>query len=254
MIQDSNCGTDLEYERIEEYLCKLEEIAKNSDLKNMYLWPRTPDTKTHQDKIIERIGVSDWEDTNPVSRPYKVIKELKRLLKSKKIKETFSLVDITCGDAIVLSKVKKAFPYMHAYGVDCFKDRFETHQDCYKQGIKIYKGYIQDMFNRKLPENTKFDAAIMFNSYRGWRSADLKDYEKDLPDLADDYFANQVRFTFLTATKNQIKQLKKIGFSVKFLGNGEDDSLMIVITRNEPLFCNVIERIINYAKMKIYIK
>ena len=255
IIQNSKNNDEiLHYEIIENYLSELEEIAKNSDLKNMYLWPRTPDTKTHQDKIIERVGVSDWEDKNPLSRPYKVIKELSKLLENNKLQNNFSIVDITCGDAIVLSRVKNAFPNAYAYGVDCFKDKFETHQACYKQGIKIYNGYIQDMFNINLPEYVRFDVAVMFNSYRGWESADLRECEKNLPLLADEYFASQVRYTFLTATSNQIVQLKNKGFNVKFLGNGEDNSLMIVMSKSESLFNDLIEKFFNNVKMKLYIK
>ena len=108
----------------------------------MYLWPRTPDTKTHQEKISERVGATDYEVDKPISRSYKVLKALKALRKQNLIPCDFSLVDITCGDAIILSQIKRNFETSHAYGVDCFKDRFETHEGCYKQGIKIYCGYI----------------------------------------------------------------------------------------------------------------
>jgi hypothetical protein len=75
----------------------------------------------------------------------------------------------------------------------------------------------------------KFDSVIMLNTYRGWDQAKLKEGEIDLPELADKYFTENARFTFLTMTKSQINHFRRIGFFVKILGYGEWDSLLVVI-------------------------
>ena len=236
---------------LHRYLKYLEDKAKTSDLQEMYLWPRTLNVKLNdfQAKIMERVGASDYERNNPKSRSYKVIKTLQNLINKNYINENFSLIDITCGDAVVLSELKKAFPKMEAFGVDCFKDKFETHTACYKQGIYIYMGYIQHMFKENPPKN--FDCAIMFNTYRGWESADLREHEKDLPELADNYFKNNVKYTFLTATRDQIKQLIQKGFIINLIGKGEDNSLLFIMcnpthTKAKPLPNNIFQRIRNF--------
>lgn len=213
----------------EQYLTDLEERAKKSDLNDLYLWPRTPIAPDHQDKILERCGATDYEIENPKSRPYKVLNELKYMIENNMLKKDFSIVDITSGDTIVLWQVKKTFTDIFAYGVDCLKDKFSTHEEIYKSGVKIYEGYIQHMFTTPVKE--KFDIAIMFNAYRGWESADLRDCEKDLPQLADKWFEKNCRFTFLTAKLEKIKELEDKGFNIKIIGNGEDDSMMFVMSK-----------------------
>ena len=85
----------------------------------------------------------------------------------------------------------------------------------------------------------------MFNSYRGWENAQLSDKDKDLPRLADKFFLNNVKFTFLTATYSKIKEFKSVkGLNIKILGKGEDDSIMFVISKEK--ITNIFDKLANF--------
>jgi hypothetical protein len=81
------------------------------------------------------------------------------------------------------------------------------------------------------PPEIRFDVVIMLNTYRGWEHAQLRENEKNLPELADKYFTQSARYTILTVTQKQIKHFYKLCFHVKILGCGERDSIMISITK-----------------------
>jgi hypothetical protein len=216
---------------IDIYLTEIESLGRNSVFEKLYLWPNTPIQNNLQDEIIQKVGASDYEIANPVSRTNKVIKELKYLLKSGKICQNFSVLDIACGDAVLLTQIKNIYPNCNAYGIDCNKDKFETHKTAYNVGCKIFCGYIQHLFEPQETYKIKFDVVIMFNTYRGWEHAQLRDDEKNLPGLADEYFVKNAQYTILTATRTQIEHFNQLGFFVKILGYGEYNSIMIIISK-----------------------
>lgn len=215
-----------------EFLAEVEAAGVDSDLSDFYLWPRTPIGKEIQDRIRQRIGVSDYDLSSRSSRPSQIIRFVRRLLKLGSIQPAASILDIACGDAIVLWQIKKAFPLLECYGVDCNKGMFESHIQVEAEGAKLYRGFIQHLFEKAI--QVPFDIVLMLNTYRGWNSADLRGAEKNLPNLADDWFLRHARYIVVTATPSQIEHLKAIGFSTVSLGRGEDDSEMICASK-EPL-------------------
>jgi hypothetical protein len=210
-----------------KYLEDLEQVDSKLNPDDYYLWPRTP-IENIQEKIIQRVGVSDYDVRNPCSRPAIIIRQIRELIKYGFIGEDFSVIDICCGDAIVLWQIKKAFPLSFCYGVDLNKGKFSMHNIVQRDGVRIYKVFIQHLF-RKDPD-IPFDLALMLNTYRGWESADLREHERDLPKLADEWFKRNAKFTILTATTSQIESLRQLGFKVKIIGRGEDNSRMICIS------------------------
>ncbi|HMY54783.1 MAG TPA: class I SAM-dependent methyltransferase [Candidatus Obscuribacter sp.] len=216
----------------DEFLTEVETAGDGCDLIDLYLWPRTPIGNEIQEKIKQRVGVNDYALSSRHSRPSQIIRFLRRLLKHGSIQPTASILDVACGDAIVLWQLKKAFPLSECYGVDCNKGQFESHKLVQQEGTKLYRGFIQHLFSRSL--RAPFDIVLMLNTYRGWDSADLRVVDKNLPSLADDWFLRHARYVVLTATASQVERLRTIGFSTLFLGPGEDDSLMICASK-EPL-------------------
>jgi hypothetical protein len=210
-----------------DYLRRLEQAAQGCVPEDFYLWPRTPLGHDHQSKIVERVGVSDHSVHNSYSRPALIIAALQRV--RNQIPEDFSILDIACGDAIVLWQVKKAFPHSHCYGLDSNKGKFGTHNMVQRDGVELFNAFIQHLFASAPP--MPFDVALMLNSYRGWESADLREHERDLPQAADAWFAQNARYTIITATGPQIRQLKQCGFLVTRLGRGEDNSKMVCISK-----------------------
>jgi transposase-like protein len=56
--------------------------------------------------------------------------------------------------------------------------------------------------------------------------------ERDLPLLADAWFAKNARYTILTATKPQVRRLKQVGFALARMGRSEDNSTMVCISKS----------------------
>jgi len=56
--------------------------------------------------------------------------------------------------------------------------------------------------------------------------------ERDLPLLADAWFARNAGYTILTVTAPQVRCLKRLGLVVVRLGVGEDNSTMVCISKS----------------------
>ena len=210
----------------EKYLEGLEKAASENHVKDFYLWPRTPISNI-QAEIWQRCEVSDWLLSNPESRSYKVVRTINDLMCNRLIPENFKLLDICCGDAVILWQVKRCFPFADTFGFDLNAGRLATHPMVISQGVKLFRSTIQRLF-RSAP-SLPFDVCIMLNTYRGWEAADLNDDEKWLPSSAHAWFAVHSQFTILTVSDEQIDELKDAGFWVTDIGAGEDDSRMILI-------------------------
>jgi hypothetical protein len=214
------------------YLRKIEELGVGSEYESLYLWPRTPLTPDHQEVIAKRVGADDYAVDDPRSRSAMIIRKLRELTDGADapLPQDARVVDLACGDAVVLWQVKKALPQLSCFGVDCNKGVFATNASAEEEGVELYSGYLQHVFAEAPPE--PFDLTMMLNTYRGWESADLRDSERDLPQLADAWFAEHSRYTIVTATEAQIKRLRRQGWRVEELGKGEDVSTMICLSRD----------------------
>ncbi len=215
------------------YLGGIEEMGVDSEYEDLYLWPRTPLNPDLQDVIARRVGVDDFEVQDPRSRSAMIVTRLRELIDDPAagMRDDFRLVDVACGDAVVLWQIKKAFPRADCHGVDCNKGVFSTHAQAMAEGVLLHKGYLQHLFVRSPPDGHRFDMALMLNTYRGWESADLRESERDLPEQADAWFARNSRFVVVTATRAQITRLRREGWFVAELGKGEDESIMICASR-----------------------
>lgn len=118
------------------------------------------------------------------------------------IVDEFSILDFPCGDAIVLWQVKTSFPLANCYGIDCNKGAFVTHNMVQQDGVSQYRGFLQQLFVTHPRE--PFDLVVMLNTYRGSRSAHLREHEANLPELADAWFAGNAKFKVVTTTNTQV--------------------------------------------------
>ena len=210
------------------YLERLEQLAGRGKAEDFYLWPRTP-IENIQTKIQERVGVTDYEVGAPISRPAMIIRFVERLSQRGLLPRAFSVLDIACGDGIVLWQIHKAFPESACYGVDCNKGEFPAHSMVERDGVRLYKGYIQHLF--KKDSEQPFDIVLMLNTYRDWKAADLRGHEIDLPDLANRWFERNGSYVILTTERQGYEQLKRLGFSIRTLGKGEDRSNLVCASK-----------------------
>ena len=209
--------------------------AEQNGTEEHYLWPRTA-IGNLQAEAWQRVGVSDWLADDPRSRPSQIILALREMVRNRLIPESFSVIDICCGDALVLWQIKRAFPFSDCYGADINAGSLDTHSMVSGSGVHLYRTTIQRLFkplgttwNKRPDDWIQFDIAIMLNTYRGWQSADLKDDEAWLPRAADDWFKYRAKFTILTIDDGQRQKLKDNGFWVADIGHGEDNSKMVLL-------------------------
>jgi hypothetical protein len=210
-----------------DYLGRLEQQARQAARDDYYLWPRTPIGDEIQQRIVQRVGVSDYDLADTRSRPALILKELSRRQSARRLGERFHLLDIACGDAVVLWQIKKALPQTECYGLDCNKGAFPAHRTVEGDGVRLYQGFIQHLLAERPDE--PFDVVLMLNTYRGWESADLREHERDLEQRSDAWFEANARCVIVTATEGQVRRWRQRGFPVQVLGKGEDASTLIWI-------------------------
>lgn len=214
-----------------QYLGRLEELANAENVADLYLWPRTPINDGIQNKIQQRVGATDYEILDSISRPATIIRFLRRLFAEGLIGSHFSVLDIACGDGIVLWQIRKSFLQAVCSGVDCNKGNFPAHSRVQSDGVRLYKGYIQHLF--QADPDTPFDVVLMLNTYRDWKSADLRPHEVNLPERANRWFEKNANYVFLTVEKAGYDELQRRGFHIRMLGKGEDRSNLVCVSKQK---------------------
>ena len=209
----------------------LEKQFAAADAEGAYLWPRTP-IHDIQSKIKQRVGAGDREVDEPRSRPALILWQIAVLQGAGLLPAAFSVLDIACGDALVLLQIKNAHPAAACFGADFHAGGIDTHAEVSAAGVGLHRALIQHLF--RAPIAPPFDLVLMLNTYRGWESADLKPEDRDLPALADAWLRDNARFAILTVTESQTKHFQELGFNLQRIGPGEDNSIMVCLSR-EPL-------------------
>ncbi len=213
------------------WFAALEKQFAAADAEGAYLWPRTP-IHDIQSKIKQRVGAGDREVAAPRSRPALILRQIAALQGAGVLPAAFSVLDIACGDALVLLQIKKTHPSAVCFGADFHAGGIDTHAEVSTAGVGLHRTLIQHLF--RAPVAPPFDLVLMLNTYRGWESADLKPEDRDLPALADAWLRDHARFAILTVTESQTKHFRDLGFHLQRIGPGEDHSIMVCLSR-EPL-------------------
>jgi hypothetical protein len=185
-----------------------------------YLWPDTP-LQTIQTRIKIRVGADDTEIDNPASRTYRIIAALRA------IKPT-TILDICCGDALILTAIKLALPDVACYGVDINAGAIPGNREAHATGVKLYRVALQLLVEHTPPQ--LFGVTMMLNTYRGWKDARLRQGEEGLPERVTTWLANSSVRSVLTVNPWQFKTLAGIHY-IQDIGPGEGDkSRLVVVT------------------------
>ena len=225
------CDIVLNRTSVRNFFTELEDKASKVKFEDMYLWPNTPPPPdTHQNKIIERVGVSDYDTDDSRSRSHLIINFIDNLIKAGLISPYFTLADLCGGDAIIGTKIKEHYPQAEIIVQDCFKGKFSSHEKAAQTGVKLYGGFLQHLIEKNL-SGCKLDIVMMLNTFRGWQSAKLRAHEKDLPNQTLTWLETNAEFFIVTATDDQIEMLEKSDLKIIRIGKGEDDSHMICLTK-----------------------
>jgi hypothetical protein len=216
---------------LDAHFSELELRHTVEELQEHVLWPRTPIDADEMQRIIGlRVGASDREPAHPRSRPARVAAATRALRASGVLPGRPSVVDIACGDALVLIEVKRRCPLADCYGLDLNIGAFPSHETARESGIALHRVLIQDLFTARTP--VQVDLAVMLNTYRGWESADLRDSERDLPRQADAWFDDAARCVLMTMRNDQLPAWRERGYATLDLGSGEDASRMVLLLRD----------------------
>lgn len=203
----------------------LEDI--NPEIKeNVILWPGTPiNDVIIQQRITHYYGVPD--NNTELSRPYVINKNLSKLLLNNKLKESFTVLDICCGDAIILTEIKKKFEKSIAIGIDINKNNFNNHTIAQQIGVLLYNCSLQRMISIPAPE--LIDCVIMLNTFRDWNSASLRSNEMNIPTLTEDWIIKNSKYAIITMIKEQIERLKRKNIKLEVIGKGELNSELVLM-------------------------
>lgn len=192
------------------------------------LWPNTPIGGTHQNTILRRTGSKDNWLWHPASRGRKLIKTIKSV--GFEHNSFFTLLDIGCGDALLIGAIKQKFPEALISGFDANLGFFKSHSEVQDKGVRLMRGFIQNAVYFKF--STKLDFAVMLNSYRSWESAQLNHEDLDLQATLDLWLVRNFNYAVLTLSPVQISRFIELGRSIRIIGRGEDNSKFIIWTTN----------------------
>ena len=191
-----------------KFLKKLELDSDDVKLEDKVLWKNTPiDTEKIQSDI-ERFytGVSDFNREDKRSRPFGVLKAIKELVDTNQIPNNFTLLDIACGDAIIIDFIKTHYPKATIVGLDPNKNMFDYHEKAQRNGVILINSYIQNLVEYDIPE--KIDVITMFNTCRAWAHSQKREDESNLPSVCDNWVLRNSKFALLTMNSTQINSLK----------------------------------------------
>jgi SAM-dependent methyltransferase len=214
---------------IDGWLADLAAARSDTEREDALLWPRTPIGDEIQDRIRERVGASDSDVANPRSRSARLGALVDRLVRSGAAPPDMTVLDIACGDGLVLLELKRRVPGASCAGVDLNAGRFPSHEQVRAAGVVIEPVLIQDLFDSTPP--AAIDVILMLNTYRGWENADLSAADRDLPERADRWLRRHGRVVVLTATDRQLEDWRAAGWRIGDLGRGEEASRLVCLSR-----------------------
>jgi len=205
-----------------EWLMLLEAKGGNGP-DGQYRWPRTP-VGNLQAEIWRRCGASDWNVEHPSSRSGAILRTLHEMDGNGLLPRPFSVLDLCCGDGVVLQQVARTFRHADCHGVDLL--RYPAHRDAERAGVSFHRAALQSVVAGEPP--VVVDVAIMLNTFRGWDRAGLDaETERDLPTKTLHWMKRFCRYAFLTVAREQVGWLKREGWFVWDVGRGEDDSRLM---------------------------
>ena len=135
-------------------------VESNDELMSLddYTWKNT----------INRTVDHDWENQlKRFSDKVNILAEtLNTLIQENKLKENFSVLELFCGNGIVLHMLKQRFPKCIPIGIDLL--HFEMWDDINKEYPDV--NFIQANFFDIHKSNLKLnlDVMVTYNTWRGW--------------------------------------------------------------------------------------
>lgn len=235
LVSDDGCRRDTEQvadslvARIRQR-CFVDKVAAafSPDLfSDMYLWPNTPIDASIQQRIEARVGSSDIDPNVIGSRPEVIGQQIGRNIAGGGFDPCLTILDIACGDGLILKHLKERYPLTECVGIDCNAGQFDSHAEVIRCGVRLASGFLQHLV--KTVPAAPFDLVLMLNTYRDWNAAQLHPKYVNLPQEFDDWLARAAKAAILTVVPEQIAAMRHRGWQIEVLGPGEDRSVMVFV-------------------------
>jgi len=170
-----------------------------------------------QSNIKHRQGVRDFQTSYSHCRTTIIRDYIEKLISQGKIKPSFTLIDLFCGDAIIIRLLKEHFKRATVIGVDI--NEIRGHEGAIGAGVEIKYQYVHDYIkDRKEP----VDIVLMMNTYRNIKASGMTKQEfGKINKWLFKYVAHPI------VTTSDIKKAKKYGFNPLIIGKGEGSSKMV---------------------------
>lgn len=183
------------------------------------LWPRTP-VLNIQAEIWRRMGASDYNLDHPDSRAGNIVRMLKDMQANDLLPQMPTVLDIFCGDGVILWQVQRLLGRAQCFGIDVRE--YPEHELAQNAGVQFFYFPAQTLISHDPPG--RFDVVFMLNTFRGWDKADLPQNDRDLSQRLLSWIIHNVRYCIVTATQEQIVALREQGWWTFCIGRGEDDT------------------------------
>jgi len=194
------------------------------DRQGAYLWPHTPIANI-QAEIWQRCGASDWAMDAPGCRARAIVDTLREMLEQRLLPRPFFVLDLCCGDGVVILQIGRHLLDAECYGADLL--RYPTHRLAETRGgCAFYKAPLQAIVAAPAP--VPIDVAVMLNTFRGWDRACLPQADCDLPERTLAWLKHNCRYAFLTVRQEQEEELRAGGWFTIHVGRGEDASRLVL--------------------------
>lgn len=185
-------------------------------------WKDTP-LNDIQENIKRKQGVYDYETRKGNCRTTIIRKYIKRLIEEGKIEKNFTLVDLFCGDAIIIRLLKQRFKLADITGVDI--NKFKEHEEAVKVGVKFKYRFVQKYIKNR---RDKVDIVLMLNTYRNFNTSNMtkRDFHK-----INKWIFKVAKHAIVTTSN--MKKAKIYGFNPLKIGKGEASSDMVDLKGKE---------------------
>ena len=188
------------------------------------LWPDTP-AHDIQAAITRRVGASDLVLDDVRCRSRTIIHALRNLLSRGVLAGQPVILDVCCGDGIILWQLKRAMPHAYCYGIDI--RRYDWHDIVKRAGVHIWPVPLQRLVQSAPP--TRLDITLTLNTIRDWASAGLSPADSALPEQLDGWLCAHTDWLIATLTEAQCDDWLAQGYVVTEIGPGEDASRMCLV-------------------------
>lgn len=187
-------------------------------------WTDTP-LNDIQSNIKRKQGAYDYEVYNKNCRTTIIRDYIKELIFEGKIEKNFTLVDLFCGDAIIIRLLKQRFKLADITGVDIHK--FKEHEAAIDVGVKFKYEYVQEYIKDC---RDKIDIVLMMNTYRNFKTSNMT--ERDFRKI-NKWILKVANHAIVTVNISDIKKVKRRGFKPLKIGKGEASSDMVDLKGKE---------------------